>query len=345
MELHELATIAAGMKTLTELQEFDAKSSAEFMTFLDQVSSACADAYTNFSKALGKVVALPNPPDRASYDRVSTELVATYDHQWFKNVADVCARLKAADRAFGAAIDACANRLRKGVPSTVPAPNSQPDAVDRRQRDADTLGAMLGVLKMHEGGLEEEIRTKVFFLQEHLAEGIAKGDISEAKQYAKDLQSRISALLDEINQTVLAVQGTSTNGASTTLLGREEIARRVLADDPHKLLKLNAFILCVIVLLGASVLQYVSIIAFVALTAFALAALCAMNTIMLLSSGKIDQVTWLEGMRLSLTYTFVPIMSQILGGAARREPSGGGGKSTPRARRASQKRANKSPRT
>jgi hypothetical protein len=316
MELHRLADLAKGMKTLAELEEQEPRIGAEFLTFLNQVSSACWDAYTNFSRVLNQVIALPNPPDRAAYDRVSTELATTYDHQWFKVVADVCSRLKAADRVFGPSVNARIGELRKEISEKIPASGPTPPEVQQKEGTIWTLGSMIGVLQMHEGGLEDEIASNVRFLQGWLADGFAKGDISRAKEISVEIQTGIRGFLNEIQQTVLAAQATSHQGASLTLLGNDEIARRVLAEDPYRLLKLNAVILFILLALGASVAQFLSIFQFVGLTAFALAAIVILNAIMLVDSGKIDQATFLEALRLSLTHTFVPIMGQILSGVS-----------------------------
>ena len=324
MELHQLAVLAKGMKTLAELEEQHPQFGSEFLTFLNQVSSACRDAYSNFSSVLNQVIALPNPPDRPSYDRVSTELGTTYDHEWFKVVADVCARLKAADRVFSPSVNARIAELRKELREKIPSSGVMPAELQEKEDLIWTLGSMLSVLQKHEGGLEEEIESNVRFLLGWFADGFAKGDISRAKEIAAEIQVKIKTLLDEINQIILAAQATSQQGASLTLLGNEEIARRILVEDPHKLLKLNALILFVTLVLGASIAQFLSILQFVGLMAFALTAIVIINAITLISSGKINQATFLEILRLSLTYTFVPIMRGILPGGTTRSASSSG---------------------
>jgi hypothetical protein len=143
---------------------------------------------------------------------------------------------------------------------------------------------------------------------------LSKGDISAAKRHAAETQRTISKLLREIDQAVLRAEASSNQGASRILVGNDTAARQILSEDPHKLLKLNAAILLMILILGAAILQYISIVHFVALTCFALAAIVVMNAVMLLNSGKLDQPTFLEVLRLSLLHTFVPLMSQMLPG-------------------------------
>jgi len=173
---------------------------------------------------------------------------------------------------------------------------------------------MIQTLRKHEGGLEREIESNVNVLQNLLADGLSKRDISPAKRHAAEIQGTIRQLLSEIDQAVLAAGASSNRGASRILVGNDAVARQILSEDPHKLLKLNAAILFMILILGAAIMQYISIVHFVALTCFALAAIVVMNAIMLLNSGKIDQATFLEALRLSLLHTFVPLMSQILPG-------------------------------
>lgn len=314
MQLHELARISAGMKTLAELERSHPQFGADLLDFLDNVGSACRDAYTNFSKVLSGLIALPNPPDRASYDRVTSELTATYDHQWFKVVADVCARLRAAEAAFTPALNPVIAELKKEYSDNVPSSGPTPPALEKKLADADTLSDMISTLRKYEGGLEQEIESDVNVLQALLADGLSKGDISAAKRHAAELQRTIRGLLREIDQAVLAAVATSNRGARRILVGNDAVARQILSEDPHKLLKLNAAILFMILILGAAIMQYISVVHFVALTCFALAAIVVMNAITLLNSGKIDQATFLEVLRLSLLHTFVPLMGQMLPG-------------------------------
>lgn len=307
MELQALAILAAGMRSLAELERTQPELGAEFGTFIRNVGSACWDAYTNFSRVLNKVIALREPVEPAAYDALSSELAATYDHQWFKEIAEVCARLRAAEQEFGKAIEKQANR-----------PLSGPAA------ERYTLRDFLAILRQHEGSLEHEIQNTVRSLQLKLSEGMRSGDVSAAKNEAGELQSQIEKRLREIQQTVQDVLGTSASGARAVLGGWDKKAEQVLRADPNAQLKLNAFILVALVSLGTAVLQVIPIYAFPLVTGFALTGVVVLNAFQLFQSGKLSEASFLQLMKLALLNFFAPLAGKVGRPAASDKSARGG---------------------
>ena len=293
------------MQSLAELERTNPKLGAELGTFIRQVGSACWDAYKNVSKVLSKVIALREPVEPAALDAVLTELAATYDHQWFKTVADVCARLAAADAQFGTAVQAQASysRPKAGEPS---------------------LSDFIAVLRQGEGVLESEIKTAVGSVQWQLSQGQRSGDLTAAKREARDLQSQIEARTLEIRRTVQEVLGTSAAGAEEILNGWDEKAEGVLRADPHAQLKLNALILVALASLGAGMLQVIPLYAFPLVTVFALAGLVVLNAIQLRNSNKLSEARFIELMKLALLKFYLPLSGKYSRAHASGTPSGGG---------------------
>jgi hypothetical protein len=310
MQLHRLAEVVAGLETLADLEENDPQAGADYIEFVKRIASACDEAYTHTGNILTKVVALPNPPSRADYDRISDLLSNVGSHEWFKKVARICAQLRIANDAFAAAMRERQARLATAQPNissdpTLPVPDPTKQAM--------SLQVLTAVLKDNEHEFEVEIQNCAFNIQAKLAEGFGKGDISEAKQLAADVKKTIDRLVDEIRLVKSRAEASSSKGARWILRGDEERARRILAEDPYRLHKLNFFILCALLLIGGAVVKALTILQFVLLAAFVLPAFVILNAITLVTSGKIPHATFLELVRLSLIGTFVPLMSRVLG--------------------------------
>jgi hypothetical protein len=284
MELWALQTIAEGTVSLAELERNHPILGRNFKGFVSTINRCCRDAYQRFSSCLDDVLTLPNAPSDAQKAAVIKKLRDASDSEWFRDVARVCDDLAAVANTYDADIKKHASDL-------------QGDGSQKRQ----TLLMLLAILHKHEGDLKQDIRQAV----DHLKMNISDSKIAEARQRAMTIKDEIDRNLTRINGVAVQITGSSTDGASEVLT-KDQIAEAAL-QRPERVLLLNMAMVVILLILGATVLQYVSLLAFPLLTGFVLTAVIVLNAFYLRSIDELREEPFMELMKLALLKFFTPL--------------------------------------
>ena len=112
--------------------------------------------------------------------------------------------------------------------------------------------------------------------------------------------------------------GSAADGANEALTN-EQIAEAALRR-PEQVRLFNMAMVAVLLILGATVLQYVSLIAFPLLTAFVLTAVIVVNAFYLRSIDKLCEKSFVGLMKLALLKFFAPLArrpARSIGGEAK----------------------------
>lgn len=290
MELWALQSIATGTVSLAELEEKHPILGRNFKDFVTTINRCCRDAYQRFSTCLDDVLTLPLDASEQMRANVVQNLRAASDSAWFREVAGICDDLAAVANTYDA-------QIRHHID------DQEESSVNKRQ----TLQMLLIILHKHEGDLKSDIRNAV----DRLKMEIADSRIADARQRALSLKDEIDRYLTLINGVATKITGSSKDGANESLT-KEQIAEAALRT-PERVLILNMAIVVILLIVGATVLQYVSIIAFPLLTGFILTAVTVLNAFHLRSIDKLREESFLELMKLALLKFFAPLARPTAG--------------------------------
>jgi hypothetical protein len=285
MELWALQSIADGTVSLAELEREHPTMGGNFKKFVDTINRCCRDAYNRFSTCLDDVLTLPIEPDEKSKSNVLQKLRDASDSAWFRDVARICDDLAAVAATYDADIKKHA------------ADESVGDGSSKRH----SLFMLLAILHKHEGDLKQDIRNAV----DNLKIEIADGRISDARRRALSIKDEIAHNLTRINGVALQITGSAKDGANDVLT-KEKIAEAALRR-PERVLLLNMALVVVLLIVGATVLQYVSLIAFPLLTGFVLAVVTILNAFYLRTIEQLGEEPFMELMKLALLKFFAPL--------------------------------------
>lgn len=283
MELWALQQLADGTASLAELEKKHPVLGGNLKHFVTTINRCCHDAYSRFSACLDDVLTLPINPTGQQADAVQKTLRDASDSTWFREVARICDDLAVLATTYDAGI-----RAHNAVPGGE-------DAKDRH-----SIMMMLTVLHEHEGDLKQDIRRAV----DHLKQDIADSRVPEARQRAMDIKEEIERNLARINRVAGRITGSGADGADELLKSR--IAEDALRK-PERVLVFNMAMVAMFLILGATVLQFVSLLAFPLLTGFVLTAVVVVNAFYLRSIDKLKEESFLELMRLALLKFFAPL--------------------------------------
>ena len=173
---------------------------------------------------------------------------------------------------------------------------------------------LLMVLHKHERYLKQDIQHAVDVLKMDVADS----RIAEARQHALTIKGQIDRNLTRINGVALQMAGSAADGANEALTN-EQIAEAALRR-PEQVRLFNMAMVAVLLILGATVLQYVSLIAFPLLTAFVLTAVIVVNAFYLRSIDKLCEESFVGLMKLALLKFFAPLArrpARSIGGEAK----------------------------
>jgi hypothetical protein len=282
MELWALQTIAEATVSLAELEQKHPVLGRQLKDFVSTINRCCRAAYERFSTYLDEVLTLPSAPSEKARTDVIEKLREASDSKWFKDVARICDDLAAVANTFDA-------RIRKHIDDS--------QGVDKR----DSLMRLLEILHKHEGNLKDDIRGAVDMLKMDISDS----RIADARQRALTIKDEINRNLTRINGVAVKITGSASEGASETLI-KEQVAEAALRR-PERVLLLNMALLIVLLIIGATVLQYVSLIAFPLLTGFVLTGVIVVNAFYLRSIDKLREEPFLELMKLALLKFFAPL--------------------------------------
>lgn len=282
MELWAFQQITEGMDSLAQLEEVNPVLGKKLKDFVDRVSRCCVVAYERFSSSLDSVLTLPLHPDESQRSAVLGVLRAASDSSWFRDVARICDELAAVANTYDADLRRQAENQREG---------------DGRY----SIRMLLEILHMHEGSLKDDIRSVVDTLKTE----IATDRIEDARQRALRIKGEIASYVTRITGTATRIAGSSRDGAQA-VLSKEEVAETALRR-PERILVFNAGMVVLLLIVGATVLRFVSIFAFPVLTAFVITVIIVLNALYLRSIDKLSEENFIELMRLALLKFFAPL--------------------------------------
>ena len=201
---------------------------------------------------------------------------------WFKEVAKICDDLGALVEEYEDPIQAQANKT----------------GVDPDQRRS--LKELLNILNKHEGDLKRDIRNSASLLGNE----IAANRIGNARSHAKALREEIG---DQLAKTHCAALDHWFEPAwSIRDLDREQVAEEALRT-PQRVLLFNMAMVLLLFILGAAVMQYITLLQFPLLTGFVLTTIVVLNAFYLRSIDKLKDKSFLELMKLALLKFFAPL--------------------------------------
>ena len=284
MQLWSLQQIAKGMNSLEELEKIHPVLGDELGTFVKTINRCCRAAYSRFESYLDQVITIPVTATNSELQIVILKLREASDSAWFRDVAKICDDLAGVANTYDEDIRRQMERAR--------------------QNDSDkrhSLQMMLEILHKHEGDLKSDIRAVVDELKILLTDG----KVVEARNVAINTKAEIEALLTSINGIAVQIVGSSADGASEALTPAQ-IAEQALRR-PFQIFLLNGALLIVLLILGAGILNYVSLVAFPVLTGFVLTAVVVLNAFYLRSIDKLKDESFIELMKLALLKFFAPL--------------------------------------
>jgi hypothetical protein len=283
MELWALQGIADGTVSLAELESQHPILGRNLKDFVTTVNRCCRDAYQRFSTCLDEVLTLPIQATKPEKATVLQKLRDASDSVWFRDVARICDDLAAVANTYDSDIKKHTEEQQSADP-------------DKRH----SLMMLLMILHKHEGDLKQDIRQAV----DALKLDITDSRIADARQRAQTIKDEIDRNLTRINGVAIRIAGSSGDGAGEVLKG--QIAETALRQ-PERVLLFNMAMVCVLLIIGATVLQYVSLVAFPLLTGFVLTAVIVLNAFYLRSIDKLREEPFMELMKLALLEFFAPI--------------------------------------
>lgn len=302
MELVNLRTIVEGLDSLAEIEKENPKLGTELLRFTNTISNACEHAYLRLSYALGQVRGLPSRPSQQEILTVLSTLNEAPNSQWFRDVSGICNQLAVLAEEFEAPIH---EQLNYTNPFGENYEHAVKDITAPRYHAHYKIAPLFSLLQRQERDLKDDIRKIVAVLQTKLGPAKDTMDVEDARDYALAVQNEISENIDQIKKISLVIADGSKNG-STIVLTPEEIAEAAL-QRPVSVLLLNMFFLCFVVVLGATVFQYLTVYQFILVTGFAITTVIIINALYLRTIDKLNEENFLKLMHLALLKFFSPL--------------------------------------
>jgi hypothetical protein len=299
MQLHTLTTIASGLESLAQLEQEHPVIGAKFSAFVAEVQSCCSEAYGRLSRVLGAIRKLPDKPDEREIRKLVAQIEKLPDSNWFKNVSEICNRLRTVAASFNSQISEQVRYARSKAP-----PQSNPSADEYRLPDVRNLSALIWTLSSHEGEMKEDMRAAVWNLESAIGKAKSNGDFSSLKALAREAQHEIDIQIDQISNISNSLRANSSKGVQELL--DVDIARNAL-QKPELVLILSMCFLALIFAGGAYFIYSLMWYQFVLIAAFALTAVVVVNAFYLRTVDKLSERGFLSLMRLALLNFFAPL--------------------------------------
>jgi hypothetical protein len=286
VELYALQRIAEGTASLAALEQEHPILGRNLKDFVTTVNRCCRDAYERFATCLDDVLTLPAEPSEAAKGAVLKKLKDASDSAWFRDVARICDDLAAVANTYD-------GDIRKHI-----------DDLEYDESERISLSELLTILHKHEGDLKEDIRRAV----DALKVDISDSKIKKARRRALTIKDEIVSNLTRINGVATRITGSTADGANEVLT-KQRIAEAALRR-PERVLVFNGAMVVVLLILSATVLQFISLWAFPLLTGFVLTSVIVMNAFYLRSIDKLREEPFMELMKLALLKFFAPLTRQ-----------------------------------
>jgi hypothetical protein len=287
MQLDALQTIVQGVDSLAQIENEHPLLGKQLKRFIVEIQSCCEEAYGRLSQTLGVVRQISDKPSEREIGQLTAAISDLPNSDWFKYVSRICDRLQVLANTFSEKIIA----QREYVANT-------------GGRKGHDLSMFLMVLSQHEGDLKEDMRHVVWSLQNEIGKAKTKGDFSDVRALAVDIQKQIDTRIDEISKVSGRMKGTSLSGAEDLL--DKEVAEKAL-QTPERMLILSMFFLAFIFSLGAFAFHFLKAYQFVLVTGFALTAVIVVNAFYLRTIDRLSEKGFLSLMQLALLKFFAPL--------------------------------------
>lgn len=286
MELYALQNIAEGTVSLEELERENPILGRNLKHFVETVNGCCRKAYDRLSSRLDDVLTLPAEPSEKAKERVLKGLRDASDSVWFRDVERICDDLAAIANTYE--------------------PDIMKHVEDERHGDRERRRSLLNlmrILQKHEADLKQDIRDAV----DSLKIDVSDSSIREAKQRARSIKAEIASNLTRINGVAIRITGSGADGANEVL--KRQIAEAALRR-PERVLLFNMAMVVILLIVGATVLQFIPLWAFPLLTGFVLTAVIVVNAFYLRSINQLTNESFIELMKLALLKFFAPLARQ-----------------------------------
>lgn len=149
---------------------------------------------------------------------------------------------------------------------------------------------LLRILQKHEADLKWDIRNAV----DSLKMDVSGSSIREAKQRARSIKDEIASNFTRINGVAIQITG---SGRANEVLKRQ-IAEAALRR-PERVLLFNMAMVVILLIVGATLLQFIPLWAFPLLTGFVLTAVIVVNAFYLRSINQLTNESFIELMKLA----------------------------------------------
>lgn len=262
---------------------------ANLKGFVETINRCCRNAYQQFSRYLDDVLTLPVDPDEFQIAAVVAKLREASDSSWFHDVLRICDDLAAVADTYNDQIRAQIDLGR--------ADNDGPVLSSKWL----SLSDLLALLHRYESDLSVDFRRAL----DGLKVDLSTGDVGRARAHALAIKDTISVCLTRINGVAVQITGSSGDGANDVLT-KEQIAANALRR-PERILFFNIATVVVLLVVGATALQFVTIVAFPILTGFVLASVVIVNAFYLRSIDKLREESFIQLVRLALLNFLAPL--------------------------------------
>jgi nucleoside phosphorylase len=209
MQLQHFADAVSGLGTLAEFELRHPGLAAWVQKLTNEVVEVCDRAYGRFADILAQVVALEDGAPASRRDDLQKLLQKTYNHDWFKKVSKICARLHAVDDAFS-------ERLRQI--ETAPAVSAS---------DSQSLHGLIHLLDKGENAIEEDISRAAGEVARLIAVAGGTGNAAPARDKAQDVLNKLSANMKAARNVKERLLGSSQQGVIYIFEGEQEIKSSV----------------------------------------------------------------------------------------------------------------------
>ena len=284
MELSALQGIVEGADSLAQIEREHPVIGEQFKAFIVEIQSCCEETYRRLSDTLGMVRQISDKPSDQEIQRLTAAINNLPNSNWFKNTSRICDRLRLlADKFSGEISDQIQYDQQTGG-------HKAPD-----------LSRLLTALGKGEGDLKNDMRNVVWSLQSEIGEAKTKGNFSDVRGLAANIQKEIDMGIDEITRVSGSIKGTSSTGAEDLFEAEKAL------QTPERMLILSMFFLVFIFSLGAFAFHFLKAYQSILVTAFALTAVIVVNAFYLRTIDKLSEKGFLTLMQLALLRFFAPL--------------------------------------
>lgn len=297
MRLPQLLRVINRIETLAELEKIDPVVAGNLKDFIEKVTEYCQSMADQHEVLFNKTMTLSDDASKRHVDDVIESVYSAESISTERSLSRICRDLELIAEEFDKS--ACEAGLEVSEKSSLL-----------------RLVATLHVTPLAFYNAFDELAYRVIG-------ALREGKIGEARTSAREAKAEIRTLLSRVNKASSQIIGSSSDGANL-FLTKSQVVENALRR-PERVLLLNMSLLIVLFILGATALQYVSLVAFPLLAAFVLASVVVVNAIYLRGIGQLGEESFMGLMKLALLNFFAPLARSSA--PARPDTAQGGGES------------------